>query len=338
MPLYGTTQEGGEYGDGTVYSVSLAGTEKVVHSFLGYPDGAFPDSGLLNVNGTLYGTTSSGGVLGCASRYGCGTVYSVSPTGSEKVLHNFTGGSDGADPEAGLIDVNGTLYGSTSQGGSSGCNSGCGTVFTVTTSGTEKVLYAFVGGSDGANPNAALIDMKGTLYGTTYAGGGSGCNSGCRTVFTVTTSGTEKVLHAFAGSDGSAPVAGLLDVRGTLYGTTSSGGKHDGGTVYSITTGGVLKVLHSFSGRNDGSVPYARLISVTGTLYGTTEGGGSDQNGTVYDVTTTGSEKVVHRFSGGYAGSGPLGSLIDVKGKLYGTTYAGGVGACFGLGCGTVLR
>lgn len=336
--LYGTTQEGGEYGDGTVYGISLAGREKVVHSFLYYSDGAFPHSGLLNVNGTLYGTTSSGGVSGCASRYGCGAVYSVSPSGSEKVLHYFTGGSDGADPEAGLIDVNGTLYGSTSQGGGSGCNSGCGTVFTITTSGTEKVLYAFGGSSDGANPKAALIDVKGTLYGTTYAGGGSGCNSGCGTVFTVSTSGTEKVLHAFAGSDGSAPVAGLLDVRGILYGTTWSGGKHDGGAVYSITTGGVLRVLHSFGGRNDGSVPYARLISVTGTLYGTTDSGsGRDQNGTVYDITTTGSEKVVHRFSGGYDGSRPLGSLIDVKGKLYGTTYEGGVGPCFSNGCGTVF-
>jgi uncharacterized repeat protein (TIGR03803 family) len=143
--------------------------------------------------------------------------------------------------------MNGVMYGVTSAGGGAGCSYGCGTVYSITTRGTEKVLYAFAGGSDGAAPEAALLDVNGTLYGTTTNGGGSGCSDGssegCGTVFTVTTSGTEKVLHTFSGSDGSVPLGQLLDVNGTLYGTTWSGGKHGGGTVYSITTGGIVKVF-----------------------------------------------------------------------------------------------
>ena len=129
---------------------------------------------------------------------------------SYKVVYNFTGGSDGAQPYAGLIDVNGTLYGTTSQGGGSGCattiTSGCGTVFSITPSGQETVLHAFTGGSDGANPKAALIDVNGTLYGTTFHGGDTKCK-GCGTVFSITPSGVEKVLHSFSGPP---------DVRGPL--------------------------------------------------------------------------------------------------------------------------
>ena len=95
---------------------------------------------------------------------------------SFRVLYRFAGGSDGAQPVAALIDVNGILYGTTENGGGSGCKKlGCGTVYSITTSGAEKVLHSFAGGSDGAYPAAALVDVNGTLYGTTENGGGSGC-------------------------------------------------------------------------------------------------------------------------------------------------------------------
>lgn len=346
--LFGTTERGGAGGQGAVYSLSLSGKDKVLHSFVGYySDGAYPSGGLLNVSGTLYGTTPAGGASRCPgsriSHPGCGTIFSVSPSGSEKVLHSFTGGSDGAIPEAGLIDVNGTLYGTSSEGGSSGCNgAGCGTVFSLTTSGSVKVLYAFAGGSDGTSPRSTLTDVNGTLYGTTYNGGGTGCDGeGCGTVYSVTTSGTEKVLHAFSsGSDGSAPVGTLIYVKGTLYGTTWAGGQYGSGTLYSVTTRGVEKALHSFGGGSGGgSQPDAGVIAIKGILYGTTFDGGPGtlNNGTVYDITTMGSEQVLHSFAGAPDGAGPEASLTDVKGKLYGTTAGGGSG-CGSVGCGTVFR
>jgi uncharacterized repeat protein (TIGR03803 family) len=333
--LYGTTNYGGRYGDGTVYNISVTGSEKVLHSFKGGLDGANPQAGLIDVNGTLYGTTSQGGGRSGCLGYGCGTVFRLSTTGSERVLHGFTGGSDGADPEAGLIDVNGKLYGTTGGGGSSSS----GTVYSVTTNGVENVLYSFAGGSDGLGPHAGLVNVNGKLYGTTSGCGGSSCYG---TVYRVTTTGSEHVLHRFTGSDGGNPLAGLIVVNDKLYGTTSAGGSagsaaYTRGTVYRISTGGVFKVLHSFTGAPDGSSPYAGVIDVKGTLYGTTDQGGrSALYGTIYSISTTGSEQVLHRFAGGSGGAHPWAGLIIVKGTLYGTTLDGGSG-CSGGGCGTVF-
>ena len=314
-------------------------------------DGTHPASGLLDVNGTLYGTTQNGGL----SRRG--TVYSISTGGVEKVLYRFRGGSDGSNPLSDLINVNGTLYGTTSQGGGSGCSSGhddgCGTVYSVTTSGREKVLHAFKGGnSDGGDPLAGLIDVNGTLYGTTAYGGGSGCKltgfpTGCGTVFSVTTTGKETVLHSFGGTDGENPAADLIDVNGLLYGTTIFGGAGCGcGTVFSITPTGAENVLYAFQGVSDGYWPLSALIDVNGTLYGTTNGGGTYcatgsgvTCGTVYSVSTTGAKKIIYQFTGGADGRNPQAGLIEVNGALYGTTPLGGVANCRGaIGgtCGTL--
>jgi uncharacterized repeat protein (TIGR03803 family) len=235
---------------------------------------------LLDVQGALYGTTAAGG-SGCTR--GCGTVYRISTTGDEKVLHNFGGGSDGATPVAGFINVNGTLYGTTEYGGGSGCYGyGCGTVYSINTSGTERVLYRFDGRSDGSGPQVGLVSVNGTLYGTTENGGGSGCYGyGCGTVYSISTAGKEKVLHRFSGgSDGTQPLAGLIDANGELFGTTFAGGGSgcDGsgcGTVYRISTTGKEKVLHSFGNGSDGANPMAALTNRKGTLYGATEVGGS---------------------------------------------------------------
>lgn len=241
--LYGTTPYGGgikRANGGTVYSVSKNGAEKVLYRFADPSDGHQPSASLLAVNGTLYGTTAYGG-SGCYRHcLGNGTVYSVTTTGYEKMLHSFRGSPDGKWPFASLINVKGTLYGTTSQGGvtNSACPSGCGTIFSISTSGVEKVLYSFAGSpSDGAGPEA-LIDMNGTLYGTTTGGGAS--NNG--TVFSITSTGLEHVLYSFAGgTDGKHPAGGLTDVDGTLYGTTLAGGSdacsfYKGcGTVFELT-------------------------------------------------------------------------------------------------------
>ncbi|MGA8534458.1 MAG: choice-of-anchor tandem repeat GloVer-containing protein [Candidatus Tumulicola sp.] len=223
--LYGTTLVGGgstncQQGCGTIFEVTTAGVEHVVHSFKGGSDGASPLGRLLVVNSALYGTTSSGG------KNGAGTIFKHA-SGKQQVLHSFGGTDDGADPEAGLAKVGEKFYGTTNVGG----KNGDGTVFaTNSTGGNESVLYSFKGGSsDGENPEANVISLNGKLYGTT-AGGGT-ANLG--TVFSVSTSGSENVVHAFKTmSEGSDPRAPLVVVSGMLYGTTSLGGANGVGTIF----------------------------------------------------------------------------------------------------------
>jgi uncharacterized repeat protein (TIGR03803 family) len=129
---------------------------------------------------------------------------------------------------------------------------------------TLTVLYSFTGSSDGGNSYADLVrDAAGTVYGTTYYGGDFNCNhvSGCGVVFKVDTSGTETVVHTFAGSDGAYPVGGLLlNSAGDLYGTTAHGGNLSCdapigcGTVFRIDASGTETVLHKFAGGDDGRV------------------------------------------------------------------------------------
>jgi uncharacterized repeat protein (TIGR03803 family) len=334
--LYGTAEYGGAGPTccGVVFKITTSGVETVLHTFESGSDGAFPAAGLTNVDGVLYGTTFGGG-----DGNSDGTVYKITTSGAETVLYRFAGGSDGSAPAAGLTNVNGALYGTTNQGGPGNH----GTVYKITTSGAENVLHSFKGGSDGQYPLAGLTNVGGVLYGTTDGGGVIGCSAeGCGTVYKITTSGAEKVLHGFAGgNDGDAPFAGLTNVNGVLYGTTYLGGANDKGTVYQITTSGAENILHSFAGGGDGSKPDAGLTNVNGVLYGTTVAGGVDgcsntfpgwkSCGTVFKITTSGAKSVVYRFAGGSDAANPEASLINVNGVLYGTTYRGG--AC----CGTIF-
>jgi uncharacterized repeat protein (TIGR03803 family) len=198
----------------------------------------------------------------------------------------------------------------------------------------DTIVYDFLGTS-GAYPTSNLLYLNGMLYGTTANGGADNFGG---TVFALTPSGAETVLHSFgSGTDGSAPLAGLIDVKDILYGTTSTGGANDLGTVFSITPSGAESVLYSFKGGPDGAGPKAALLDYGGTLYGTTSAGGKDGLGTVFKVSTSGVEKVLYSFTGGSDGSTPEAALIAVGGKFYGTTaYGGGSSQCNG-GCGTVF-
>ena len=303
---------------------------KVVYSFGAAPDGNAPGAGVLgrDDNGILYGTTIFGGAYKCGQGYRCGTVFSITTAGTETVLHSFGVGSDGANPEADLIDVGGTLYGTTYSGAY-----GFGTVFSITSDGAERVLHSFGNGTDGRNPHAGLIAVKGTLYSTTAFGG----KYGGGTVFSITTGGAEQVLHSFGKrADGYQPLAQLINVGGTFYGTASEGGRFtcgrfECGTVFSITSGGTERVLYNFSKRT-GNAPVAGLVDEGGTLYGTTSKGGrftcgSSTCGTVFSITTGGNEKVLHSFGSGSDGVDPAAGLVDVNGTLYSTTYLGGAHA-----------
>lgn len=197
----------------------------MIYSFVGSPDGVAPAAALVSVNGTLYGTTEHGG--GSKNN---GTVFSILPNGTENVIYRFSGyPKDGAHPLAGLVELNGKLYGTTRDDGPNGY----GTVFSITPSGTESVIYSFRGSVDGAWPVAPLIAVNGILYGTATSGGAH--ENG--TVFSITTSHKARLLLVFAGGtgDGQHPDGGLVYLRGKLYGTTVAGGANDFGTVFSLT-------------------------------------------------------------------------------------------------------
>jgi uncharacterized repeat protein (TIGR03803 family) len=242
--LYGTNYIGGVYGGGTVFKLSNTRKETVLYSFTYGAGGDEPPGGVIrDAKGNLYGTTQYGGDLySCGQGVGCGVVFKLDNTGKETVLYSFTGGADGATPEASVIqDAQGNLYGTTYYGGSTKCSDGigvgCGVVFKLDASGAETVLYSFCSVSecaDGANPVAGLVkDAQGNLYGTTNLGGSSGfppCDFyhvGCGVVFKLDPSGSETVLYSFCSvqqcTDGGRPVTPLIqDAQGNLYGTAYS--------------------------------------------------------------------------------------------------------------------
>jgi len=235
--LYGTTYGGGANNLGTVFKVTKAGKETVVHSFGATGDGTYPEAELINVGGTLYGTTFEGGV------HDLGTVFTISPAGNESVLYAFRRDNDANIPTAPLLNVGGTLYGTSELGGGNSCRkryANCGAVFTITPNGHEAVLYTFKGKPDGNNPVGGLINVNGTLYGTTSGGGDSKeCGrEGCGTIFKLTPAGVETILHSFSPNDGTAPTASLLKLGHFLYGTAYDGG--DNGNI----NGSVFAVSH----------------------------------------------------------------------------------------------
>jgi uncharacterized repeat protein (TIGR03803 family) len=316
--------------------------------------------------GAGVGTLPSGGFSG-AARHSYGADVLSGPAAAH-IIYDFHGGTDGSLPVAGLIsDGAGALYGTTYDGGSTGCGgSGCGSVYKLTPSGKgykESILYAFAGAPDGQGPSAGLtIDSTGALYGTTYVGG-NGClpYGGCGTVFKLTPSGSaysETVLYSFQhANDGAYPSAKVIvGSDGALYGTAEEQGAYGGGTVFKLkTSGSGFKVIYSFRGGTDGSNPVSGLLAQgKGALYGTTASGGPYdcgtslplRCGTVFELTPTRhgySERVLYSFRGGTTdGQFPQSDLIaDKQGALYGTTHSGGTGSCTlsnPPGCGTIFK
>jgi len=330
--LYGT---GGVY-PGTVYRLAPDGTNfELLHAFSGSVDGFRPETGvILGLDGNLYGTTYGGGT------YGVGTVYRLSPDGTNfEVLHAFSG-SGAYLPSAGLLQVpDGTLYGMTQLGGQ-----GRSTIYRLAPDGTNfAVLHSFTD-LDGYTPfsQASLIlGLDGYLYGTALWGG-----LGYGTVYRLSQDGSNfEVLHSFTGSDGQAPF-GLIQGRdGNLYGVTLAGGPQDGGTIFRLSPDGTnFQVLRSFcpNCRDDASSPWdpwfpyrdSLLQGTDGALYGATEFGGVWNRGTVYRLAPDGTNfEVLHSFSGSPDGQYALGLIQGRDGKLYGTTYSGGA-----QNLGTVYR
>ena len=266
-----------------------------------------------------------------------------------RVIHDFTGAQDGANPYSGLtMDRAGDLYGTAAQGGVANCPgaAGCGTVFRVSHRSSGWVftpLYLFQGPPDGGTPYGSVaVGSDGSLYGTTAYGGNTGTdcirqgNSGCGTVFnlrppptrpvSVLTPWRETVLLAFDGADGAVPRGNLVfDQAGNLYGTTS-GNAYITGTAYGLAHSGA-GWTQSILGRIGGS-PYNGLVfDQAGNLYGTTRwghGGSRDCEfgacGTVYKLSSPGwSYSLVYGFADG--SQVEAGLVSDSAGNLYGATY-----------------
>jgi uncharacterized repeat protein (TIGR03803 family) len=344
-----------------------AQTFTTLHSF-DFTDGESPNGTLVQAtNGDLYGTTFFGGPIRANV---VGTVFKISTGGTLTTEHVFcpqTECTDGANPEAGLVQaINGDFYGTTEDGGANDH----GTVFKIGPSGALTTLYNFCsqgGCADGETPIAGLVQAtNGDFYGTTSTGGANGYG----TVFKITPSGTLTTVYSFCSQsgcmDGATPQGGLFQaMNGDLYGTTSCGGAgvglttcgstnlNIGGTVFKMTPAGALTTLYSFCSRTgcmDGANPRASLIQATnGDLYGTTSCGGAgtglatcgssmpDTGGTIFKITPTGTLTTLYSFCSQSActdGALPAPALVQAtNGDLYGTTVAGGAD-----GFGTVFK
>ena len=274
----------------------------------------------------------------------------VGAAGNPEVIHSF-GDGGGEYPATDLVfGLDGTLYGTTTQGGS--LNSG--TVFALTPSGqgwSETTLHSFTSGPDGGQPyNGVTLDAQGNVYGTAVTGGtGQACEGGCGVVFKLTKTGstwTQTVLHDFTGgNDGSGPGAGLtFDRHGNLYGMTPTGGEFGLGVIYQLSPAArgnwTFTVVHAFTGGVDGAAASSgRLLLRGGNLYGVTTVGGAWGKGTAFRLVPERGGgwtlQTLYSFKGTPDGALPYGAMVrDTAGRLYGTTYyegAHGVGAVYEL-------
>jgi uncharacterized repeat protein (TIGR03803 family) len=232
--LYGVAEGGGTYYDGYIYKLDTTGNLSVLYNFTGGNDGAVPQGPLAwGPDGDLYGVTKEEG-----ANTG-GTVFKTDTSGNLTTLYSFTyGGTDGYFPNPGTLafDAAGNIYGTTQYGGTGTvCSRNCGTVFEVTPTGSESILYNFQGGTDGGHPTTGVVlDSAGNSYGTTYQYGDQDC--ACGVAFKVDGQGNETVLHSWTGSDGSHPSGQLLLSKGALYGLTSGGGTSNLGVAFRLTT------------------------------------------------------------------------------------------------------
>lgn len=287
-------------------------------------------------------------------------LLTASSSASEKVLHTFTAGKDGALPFGSVIsDSAGNLYGAATEGGAFGV----GVIFklTPTASGPwqETILYHFTGVTDGSRPIALALDSAGNLYGIAQAGGRATrgapqcINSGCGTIFRLSPGGpsgwTFNLLHAFTGVDGAQPQGITLDANGDVFVATSSGPVNSG-TVFEMSPshrGLKGSTLHAFpfTFTGDGSFPSGPVVlDAAGNVYGVAQLGGAFGQGAIYKLApgSTGqwTESLIYSFpQSGADGQDPIGGMVfDSAGNLYGATYNGGAatgGTVFALAPGS---
>ena len=324
--VFGALVAGGKTGNGGIFKVHLNnGSEKNVHVFTGAPDGAGPLTSLTAANGSLYGTTFSGGTNGA------GTIYTLRPlTGQYATVYSFP--TNSGDPSSALIPYGSTLIGTTDFGGPSER----GSLYQFDPgSGTVTTLYSFKMFKkipDGEFPRAPLV-VGHKLYGV--AGAGGDFDTGTLYEFDFAT-GHEKTLFSFGGPLGSEPSSNLVKIGSSLYGVIPSSGSPPYGTFYRFDLSTkTASAVHMFNGQagGDGANPNSGLILANGLIYGTTSQGGTSNFGTVYTIDpATGTEATLYSFANGTDGGNPEGGLTQSHGSFYGTTTTGGAN-----GTGTVF-
>jgi uncharacterized repeat protein (TIGR03803 family) len=377
--IYGTTELGGgatacgSGGCGTVYKLTKANghfTETVLYRFKGGTDGAYPTGRLLlDKSGDLFGTTVNGGSKNCTN--GCGTVFELVPkTGggyTKRTIHEFKNSPDGANPQAGLLEIGqGILLGTTTYGGSSGYGcyapnntNTCGTVFKLEPSGSgyrESIAYAFQPPPDASAPDTNLLVSGGSIFGAAVNGGTGGCvapNYTCGSVFSLTPVGSgysESVitLDGWNGDDGPNPIGGLAsNSSGDLFGVALNAYSSNGDVFELIpgSNGYSQSAIHKFTGSPDGSRPEsAPVVDKAGNVSGTTsQGGSSDCDcGIIYQLTPDGqsyTETVIWTFENGAGGRNPIGSLYETGGGAFiGAASAGGSAVNCNAGCGVIFE
>lgn len=339
-------------GCGTVFAIDPDGSGfAILYSFSGgASDGMWPRGSLVASGGALFGMTQYGTGT-CKGSWptgiiGCGTVFRIYPDGSGfAVLHSFAAGAtDGQWPQGSLIDVDGVLYGMTSQGGSGGCTDytgatiGCGAIFKVKEDGSAfSLLHSFAGWE---YPRSSLVVVGNVLYGMTPGGSSGG------ELFKINLDGTAFALvHSFGGgtTEGSEPSGSLIAFNGALFGTTMYGGAKNAGTIFKVRTDGSgFTLLHSFfpsgwlGSESDGDGPQGSLVVAGGRLHGMTQAGGVSGLGTVFGINDDGSGfALLHSFAATADADGaqPTGSLTALGTELYGISYGGGVN-----GAGTAFK
>lgn len=265
---------------------------------------------LLGTDGNFYGTASSGGA------HNHGSIFKITPAGVETTLYSFTGGNDGASPDAGLTEgPDGNFYGEAASGGpfeNTGDPENFGTIFKITPSGTLSVIYSFSGEADGAEPfDGLVLGPDGNFYGVTEASGtySNGLFSGQGDVFKITPTGTLTTLYS--GSDVNAPISIMLGTDGNLYVSNLGGGVLKltlGGSPTLYTDGSALGGVSGLTQGNDGN------------FYGTTRFGGANGDGQFFQMTSAGDFTVLHTFDGTDGASPFSPPITGMDGLLYGTT------------------
>lgn len=337
--IYIGSFSGGD-GPGAIARLTPAGELTTVHALA--DDGSEGNTIVGNLmqapDGNIYGTTYFG------TNQGGGSLFRLAPDGTFTILHRFGGGRPNPfTPYTGVtLGPDGLLYGTTLRGGADDK----GTIYRITTDGTDFTVLHEFDGDDGENPEGQLVVFDGMLYGTTLIGGAR--NRG--TIYRVSTSGAFELLYSFPAFSavrdglgindvGSNPRAGLMYSTAdlTFYGTAYNGGEHGHGTVFRYTPGAEAQLVHAFGGPSFGaSRPMSAVVQDdAGNLYGTSEFGGYLNGGSAWRVAPDGTFSLLHGFTGSASdGHTPKAGLLLANGTLYGVSSSdstGGDGAIFTL-------